>query len=362
MEMQDISLQKDAGDNNTIASPVTSTSVSGLFGRADLSIAAGTAKVLSFSDIPRDAGEIEVSSITLSIENDNFDIEILITEDADLQQDCVYSRNAGEGGMKGLTQRRSTAIHILPKPPRLKIDIADVGRDYFLDETTTLSATVINEEDEAIIALDLRLSISPEPAPFTTCESYKSSNDPSKGQALTYKSNTHLQIDRMSPIGRQTCKIHLDAPTQPSEYILEIQANYFLEADPEIPVSKSASRNIAIRRPYEATYTYSPKMHIDPWPTYFDMDDHGLEHDQAIQDIQKPQGLIQRWSVMVRISSLIEQSIEIENAEIEITGVQEAALCTPAAIGKMTGLTVPPGEVQDRRPQNGFGRSSSNLR
>ena len=348
-QFQDIELGKKTSSDATL--PLSPTSPGGqisLTGFANLSIAAGSTKILFVSDVPRTGGEVEVSSITLLVSEKDFDLELLITEDKDMQQDAFIHRRGKRIAPNKFSRRRSYAINILPKPPKLRLELTGFGKECYTDEELNLAVNVVNDEEEVVeMVLDARLLGPPETTPHIEwLEEQHFVNSPKMSIHLEQNDSQNV-LGRLAPSINQRYELRVSATSQPADYNLEVRARYYLESDRETLVMKSALTPLSLRQPFEATTTFSPIIHPDAWPDYFAISD-GHNIGEAMGDETKcPNGLAQKWSATVRITSLATVPINLESVEIEVAGVHEEAVCTTSREDLDVSGFLPPAEVQE---------------
>ena len=343
-EILDINLEKGMLTGNA-ASPASPTGLGPLSGSADLSIVAGSTKVFNLTDVPRDAGEVEVSSIALSIQESDFDVDLLITEDESMQQEFLLIKGRERSVLKKAAQVRSNAIKILPKPPKLGIELTGIGTECFIDERMTLIMEIVNnEEADADVTLDVRLLGPPESAPSIKWAENEQSDNPLE----TRKSDSQKAIGVLAPLKSQRHEVYIRATSVPADYVLDVRARYYLKSDPETPILKSATIDLVLRRPFEAISTFSPVIHPDSWPDYFDTDDTARRDDDRFRDTATPQGLIQRWAARARITSFADTLIKLENLEMQVEGVQETAICKSYTMDQLVSPDLPSAELQER--------------
>ena len=335
--------QRISGNDTMPTSPTSPSSGNLSFGLADMKLAAGSTFILAFTDVPRNAEEVEVSSITLIIQEKDFDLELLFTEDEQMQQDHIFFENAGRVSSRQSRQKRSNAIRILPKPPKLRLDTSGAGKENYIDERFTIDVDVTNEEeDEANVALDVRLLGPSHNVPAMTWVSDEDKGSPLEKTDFSMKNGMQRTLEILPPSSKQQHQLLLEAPPHPADYVLEVMARYYLKSDPETPILKSTTTELVFRPPIEAVSSYSPSIHPKPWPNYFEI---GVEHEHVAL------GLVQRWSLISRFTILATLPLDIERVEPRVIQVQEAAHCTITAVDvdPTKSYTLPPGDLLERR-------------
>ena len=357
IQVQHVELKRGSLEPSSIASsPLVAQGLS-MFGTADLALAPGTTKALSFDHVPRDAGEVEVASITLYLKEDDFGMEYVVTDDEQMHQPTLWVQHDSGVSQKRLKSGRSNMIRILPKPPKLRIELRDIMPAYFSDEDISINLLVTNEEDdETNVALDARLLGPADSLPkmaWTLDEETRGSLVESDIDDPLKSANSLLPPRRLGKMQRSEKRklvIRIQANSEPAEYLLEVRADYSLLSDPETPVSKVSSVNIIIVRPFEASYNFLPLFCSQTWPSYFD--GSHLNEGSDSSEVRKltPSGLIQLWSLTSRLTSLAEVPLIIDSLKPQVLEVHEGAVCKISSAVKNTpeAPLIPPHHLQER--------------
>lgn len=353
-----VSLQKATTDASSAASSSIAVQSAPLVGAANLALAPGITKSLSFDHVPRDAGDVEVANITLYVGEDDFDLELIITEDEQMHQENLWSPSISGPSQKRLKSGRSNFVKILPKPPKLQIELDNLLPTYFTNEAISIDLLISNEEeDDTDVILDARLLGPPGSLPMITWASDEeiaistggsAADDPLKriGSRLPSK-----HLGKMSRSEKSRQSIHIQATLEPAEYLLEIKADYHILSDLETPISETFSANVNVVRPFEASYNILPLLCPEPWPSYFDATNLDNDSDVDGSGEQKASGLTQRWSLTSRLSSLADVPLIIDNLEPQAIEVHEGAVCriSPTANNKSETYLIAPGDLQERK-------------
>ena len=357
IQVQHVELKRGSLRPSSIASsPLVAQGLS-MFGTANLALAPGTTEALSFDHVPRDAGEVEVASITLYVKEDDFGMEYVVTEDEQMHQATFWIQHDSGVSPKRLKSGRSNMIKILPKPPKLRIELRDIMPAYFSDEDISIELLVTNEEDdETDVTLDARLLGPADSLPkmaWTLDEETRGSLVESDIDDPLERANSLLPSRRLGKMQRSEKRklvIRIQANSEPAEYLLEVEANYSLLSDPETPVSKVSSVNIIIVRAFEANYNFLPLFCSETWPSYFDGSHLNEGFDSSEIGKQTPSGLVQQWSLTSRLISLAEMPLIIDSLEPRVLEVHEGAVCKISFAAKNTpeGPLILPHDQQER--------------
>lgn len=349
IHVQRISLQTSSFESGSTPTSPSFVLPNTLSAFADLALAAGETKTISFSQLPRDDGNVEVSSITTYIEEEGFELELVVSEDEQLHHDSFWLLTNSGVTQKALKSQRSSAVKILPKPPKMRIGLPDMLRSYYVDEDVIFDIETANDEDEpATGTLEVRFLGPPGThakvawasesveSNFIEGTTPKATDEDGLGRLPT------KQIAAMEPGARQTYQLHIKAATEPAEYSLRVEARYSLLSDPETPISKVFSADVAFIQPFEATFNFAPRIHPNAWPSYFDIE--GMGEGQREGDDVKGNGLSQRWSLSSRLTSIATESLIIEDISPKVNHMtpSETATCRISPSNSITPLTQDP--------------------
>ena len=342
------------------SSPTTSTAnhlANDLTGSADLMFAPGATKIFSIDHVPRDAGDVEVASLAICMNKADFDLEIVTTEDEQIHQPIFWIPSASGLTKKALKTGRSSTIKILPKPPKMRIEIRNVAPIYYTNEVIAIDLWVINDEDEeANVSIEARVVGSEGPLPLMMWRSSQEDDrlateketdqEPNEGKA-TYITKF---LGNLHSLAERSYGISMQALSEATQCVVEVRARYYLQPDPEMSISKFCSTKISIALPFEVSYGFTPMINPGSWPSLFDAD----ELDESVEDDVKevempPSGLTQKWCLTPRIYSLANELLVIENIEPRILQVNEATICNISSGADVMPLTeIAPADLQER--------------
>lgn len=318
-------------DTSLPPSPNFSQSSQPLIGVADLEIAPGVTKFMSFDQIPRDPGDVEVAIITLCMSEAEFDMEVVIAEQEQIHQESLWIKSP-----LGLPKvGRSSVLKIFPKPPKMQIDAHGVLTNYFTDEDISMEIVFTNEEEEeANVKINARL-LAPSGILPTLTWAFGEDDprdadtedpvDPSGFEAAS------ILIGNLAPTANRKYTLCIQGSPIAADYVLEVNARYYVLSDPETPIIKSFSTKIAVVMPFEANHSFLPMTHSEPWPSYFNADDLDLVFKSGASEQSIAKGLTQRWSLTSRITSLANVSLVIESVEARVVEIHEGAICSISA-------------------------------
>jgi hypothetical protein len=76
-------------------------------------------------------------------------------------------------------------------------------------------------------------------------------------------------------------------------------------------------------RPFEANYEFLPRVHPQPWPNFFSVDEELLEKDSE----STPGGLSQRWCLNSKVVSFALEPLVIEKMSLKLLSVGGGSMC-----------------------------------
>ena len=288
-----------------------------LSGSADITLTPGCVKVLALKNVPREAGEIIVKEITIRLKQKDFDLELIVSEDQNLQQDLFWRSTANGITSRPLKEKRSRVVRILPKPPKIRIGILNLLSAYFVDEHIVLDVVIANEEEEAAEGvLDVRLSGPPGTPPKITWDQ-ADDGTPNQRQTESFVEDGYLKLPpntlaSLSAGKESRQKLWIYNVQHPTDYTLRVECRYSLASDPETLISKMYTTEVYFVQPFDLSAAFNPIAHPDPWPNYFDASN--LDEPEAEEgNSPAAAGLTQRWSLISQISNVSSTSLRISS-------------------------------------------------
>ena len=324
-----------------------------LVGSADLEIAPGVTKALSLDHIPRDPGDVEVASIILCMSEADFDMEIVITEQEQMHQENLWSKSPLGLSPKKTKFERSSVLKVLPKPPKMKIEIHGISNNYFTDEDISIEVEIMNEEEEETnLGIDARLLAPSGITPMLkwAFDGEGDSGDVAIGDALDSSvfDSSYKSIGNLAPMVSRKHTLCIQGSPIAADYVLEVKARYNVLSDPETPIIKSFSTKLAIVMPFEANHSFLPMIHSELWPSYFNTDDLDQDSRTDAGEEEVAKGLTQQWSLSSRIASLANVPLMIESVEPQVVEIHEGAICSisSASEDRVVASMVSPNDLQ----------------
>jgi hypothetical protein len=314
-------------------------------GSSDLSISCGETKVYKFPLIFREAGDIDIASFSFEIATERFAL-ICTSVDFDSEQQSPPWWTMSPDGPKPRKVRggSATSIKILPKPPKMEIRLPDIRNQYFTDEPVTIAIEIQNLEEEGTEAvLEVRLlGRSKDTLGYSWVDRPASSPMKETPPSLDDTEDMDLPghvVGRLAQGEKTTEKIRFIAPPDPADYVLEVKVLYHLLSDRDIPVSKIVVADLVFNAPFEASYDLNARVHPEPWPSYFDLQEAGSNLDAESVDAF---GIAQKWGLRAKMASFADEQLVVKDLNVQVHGVHGGAACDVTKEFDLTELVVDP--------------------
>jgi hypothetical protein len=314
-------------------------------GSSGLSISCGETKVYNFPLIFREAGDIDIASFSFEIATDRFAL-ICTSVDFDSEQQSPPWWTTSPDGPKPRKVRggSATSIKILPKPPKMEIRLPDIRNQYFTDEPVTIAIEIQNLEEEGTEAvLEVRLlGRSKDTLGYSWVDRPASSPMKETPPSLDDTEDMDLPghvVGRLAQGEKTTEKIRFIAPPDPADYVLEVKVLYHLLSDRDIPVSKIVVADLVFNAPFEASYDLNARVHPEPWPSYFDLQEAGSNLNAESVDAF---GIAQKWGLRAKMASFADEQLVVKDLNVQVHGVHGGAACDVTKEFDLTELVVDP--------------------
>ncbi|PYH95861.1 hypothetical protein BO71DRAFT_482596 [Aspergillus ellipticus CBS 707.79] len=321
--LRDPSIAEDPSSTQSPTSGLTA-----LTGLADLTLGPSQTKIYGLTCIPREAGESRVASITLTIEEEKFDLASAITDLSPHESYWWQQTSKGPSRRRVGKGRDTGRCKILPKPPKIRIELLNLRETYYTNEQIVINIGIHNEEDElADVSAETRLFGRPESAAkirWLDEEGFSEAHE--SGESTPTEGISHYirkPIGVMEHSSHRELAIMLTDTSDASDYELEISTVYNLVSDIQTPIIATVRVGLSIVRPFEANYEFLPRYHPEPWPDFFTVDDVLLAHGEA----PYPGGLQQRWCLNSKVVSFALEPLVIEKMSLVLLGLGGAATC-----------------------------------
>ncbi|KAJ5957822.1 hypothetical protein N7501_012101 [Penicillium viridicatum] len=318
-------LREPSNPDTVVQSPAGG--LTALVGIADLTLGPSQTKIFNLTCIPREAGEARVASITMLIEEEQFDLGYAITE-PDQRESFWWQQT-----QKGVTRRRvgkdrdTGRCKVMPKPPKIRLTTPNLKETYYTNELVMLQIGIHNEEDEAAdVSAEIRLFGTESTAQIQWLDG-DSNSEPLESCASTpIEGPSHYLKRAVGVLGRSSSKtlaIVLADTQEATDFTLEVSAVYHLVSDIQTPIMKNITVDLSFIRPFEANYEFLPAVHPQSWPNFFAVSDNLLEDGSA----PSPAGLFQKWCLNSKVVSFALEPLVIDKISLILLEANGGAIC-----------------------------------
>lgn len=314
-------------------------------GATDLTIHPGQTKVYNVSLVFREAGDINIANYIFQVATERFDLICSNVGLSSEQQPPAW----WTGSSSGVKPRKvkggsTTTIKILPKPPKMEIRLPDVRNQYYTDEPVTVAIEILNlEEEDTEAVLEIRLlGRSKDSLGYSWLDRPASSPMKEVPPALDGSTDMDLPghvVGKLVQGERTTERIRFTAPPDPADYALEVKVLYHLLSDRDIPISKIMIADLVFNAPFEASYDLNARVHPDPWPSYFELQETESNINPESTDAF---GIAQKWGLRAKVASFADEKLIVQDLNVQVHSVHGGAACEVLKEFEVEELTVEP--------------------
>jgi hypothetical protein len=308
-------------------------------GEDNLTFRPGQTKVFWFSSLLREAGDASAVSAIFSLASEPFDLDYVQRFESSTEPDVWWSEDLVR---RSLLRHKAFSITVLPKPPKVELRFIALQDQYYANENIILHLEVINGEGvDSITCLDVRLL--GDGAPPISLKLPGAADD----EAKSNNSPLGFSIGKIASAASSIVEIHIPPIDLPAIYDLMMKTSYHLVSDMETPIYHSTSIQLSVINPFEANYDFAPRVHPDPWPTYFSHQETGII-GMTSQNITA-HGLAQKWCLTSRYFSFAADDLIIEDLDIDVLSTNGAITCTTKRASDIpaSGIRVNPKSLEE---------------
>lgn len=299
-------------------------------GSSDLTVHAGQTKVYEFLLTFRESGDVETINYMFEVSTQRFSLTCASTDLQTEQQPPPWWTKSGTSVKpRKLKGRSASSIHILPKPPKMEINLPDMHNQYYTDEPVTLTIEIKNQEEEDTEAvLEVRLlGRSKDTLEYSWLD--QSPKPPLKEAELPLEDTVDVGlpghvVGKLAQGARTRERICFTAPPDPADYALEVKVLYYLLSDRDVPVSKIMIADLVFNAPFEASYDLNARVHPDPWPSYFELQE---AESNLNPDSTDALGIAQKWGLRAKVASFADEQLVVKDLRVQVHGVHGGATC-----------------------------------
>lgn len=328
-------------------------------GQCDLTFTPGITKGLMFKIIPRDSGDVEAVSVSFILQEKDFDFEVVVADPELLRQEFFWIKSNAGPLKKKLGPESSNLFKIVPKPPKMRIEFPSIKTSYFTNEQVAIDIHISNREaEDADVVVEVALLGNNEIFPDLNWSSEGPLSD-NTAQEITDEGSSHyngklssVSIGKLLTAETRKNKVSVQVGAEPVEYVLKVRVLYRLLSDPDILIAKTAEIDLVVITPFEANYSFIPKINPNPWPSYFSMGDDiddGSEYTQKEKTVAN--GLCQTWALTANVGSFGTEALAIEGVSLQLLHELDDISCKilpdPAAV--QGSAVIKPDDIQKRK-------------
>lgn len=315
-----------SADPLSLQSPTKGLAV--LVGTADLTVGSSQTKVFNLECIPREAGEAKVASITMMMDEEKFDLTFAITNQRQTQSFWWRQTEKGAARRRVGKDRDTSKCRILPKPPKIRITTPNLKENYYTNERVVLNIDIHNDESVAAdVSAEIRLFGHPDTgAKLLWLDEESNPETHGSADSSMVDETSHFlrrAVGVMARSSEEKLAVVLTNTKDASDYELEISAVYHLVSDIQTPITKTITVDLSFIRPFEANYEFLARLHPQPWPNFFQVDE-GMLGDGSET---KSGGLWQRWCLNSKLVSFALEPLIVEEMSLGLLELKGAAVC-----------------------------------
>lgn len=314
------------------------------FGQCDLTFTPGITKALMFKVVPRDSGDVEAVSVSFILQEKDFDFEVVVADAELLRQEFLWIKSNAGPLKKKIGSESSNLFKIVPKPPKMRIEFPSIKTSYFTNEQVAMDVHISNREaEDADVVVEVALLGNNKIFPDLSWSSEGPLLD-TTAQDITDEGPNHyngklssVSVGKLLTTETRKSKVSMQVGAESAEYVLKVRVLYRLLSDPETLIEKTAEIDLVVISPFEANYSFIPKINHDPWPSYFNMGediDDGPGYTQKGKTVAN--GLCQTWALTAQIGSFGTEAIVIEGVSLQLLHEPDDVSCRilsdPAAV------------------------------
>jgi solute carrier family 25 protein 38 len=294
-----------------------------------LTLHAGQTKVYSLPLVFRESGDVDVVACVFGVSTPRFDLVCSDTDPENPTHPLWWIESNTKIKSRSLKHSSGVSVHILPKPPKMEISLPDVRNQYYTDEPVTLAIEILNQEEEDTEAvLEVRLlGRSKDTLGYTWVDRPASSPMKEVPPALDGSTDMDLPghvVGKLSQGARTTERIRFTAPADPADYALEVKVLYHVLSDRDIPISKIMVADLVFNAPFEASYDLNARVHPDPWPSYFSLQEAESNVNPESSDAF---GIAQKWGLRAKVASFADEQLIVSDLAVQVHSIHGGATC-----------------------------------
>lgn len=275
---------------------------------SDLTLTPSCERTLNITLVLREAQVYSMTRLKAFIETPKF--RLMHEYSAEAVRPGTRWSVQGENDVESVLLARldTKSINVLPKAPKMQIVFHGLRKQYYTDEHVSLGVALKNGEDDDVEAIVEAQVISQAGDVAVT----------SKWKDQQHDEHIHI-VDNLAAAATHTSELLMQGPSEASSFRLTLDLRYTLKSDPTTPLRKAVALELDFVTAFEAKFTFAPRLHADPWPSYFDPSgQHATDPSDSVS---------QNWKLGAQISSLVEEALKIERVELLVLNMHSETSC-----------------------------------
>ena len=296
-----------------------------LSGAADLNFPPEATKIFEVVLLPREAGQVRAGKASLSMREEQFGLSLIVPLHEPVSRTDWWLRDGTSLSKKKLNVEHTCSLTVLPKPPKMRIELSKLRKAYYTDEIVDVHIQLMNEEaEDAGVRLEVQILGSLDKMPAIRWASTSPTEDDQHQQKQSPDALGNVSLSRflglLAPSAIHSETLTFQALPDMAECTLDIKVHYHLSSDPQTPISKAITKDLVFIRPFDAKFDFTPRVHPDPWPSYFH-----YEEDEA--NATSSNGLKQQWSIMAKLASFALEPLLVHTVTLKVVEARSTVSC-----------------------------------
>ena len=316
-------LNESEGKESTDLSNISESPGGLLETQTDLTIRPNQRRIYNFSLTFREAESFSIRSATICIEANGFKIEHSFQDEDILQSESIFVKSGDVLERKPLPHVDTGTVRVLPKPPKIRILVHGLRKQYYTDEPVRLGVEVVNGEADVVSGDVSARAEAWLPLQWISHDAKEIDEDGLSSEPVA------RNIEKLESTDAHKEILGFKAPQDPTKSTIAIEVIYRLSSDDTARLRKTLTLDLHFVNPFEVKFSFGPLLYPDPWPSYFDR--------QLRSTAESPGGIPQRWRLSTSIRSLATESItlhEILPVVDSVTGDSAARVASREVMDK----------------------------
>lgn len=295
---------------------ITEASEGSFEAKANLTLRTTERRIFKFILRFRDALVIRLTQVVLSIQTEKFAVQHSFTDHSLLASDSIFLETDGTLERRFLRNTDTTAVTVLPKPPKVQILMHGLRKEYYTDEIVRLGVVIVNAEGQPVSG-KVSAQVNDERENTGLALQWGSIEQETDSTHDESQLSVDSPIARMIPLlntdGSHIIHLSVTAPPDPLKTTIEIAVDYTLSTDKNSTLRKSTTLELNVVAPFEAKFNFGPLLYPDAWPSYFD--------PNGGTTVEQPGGIPQLWRLSSQLRSLAMKRIVLHKVEVVVDSV-----------------------------------------